>query len=590
MPHQMHSPLFYNYRSHKPFTTLFWLIDRPWYYYIYVFVLFAVKHSPELLLLNFTGFAMDGARNGIWVFESPWVVMGVAALILQNVPMNFLFHDNNSRTGRELEVKLRSALTRRLQQLSIGFHSSTQAGKLQTKMLRDVEMVHGLAMTILLWAPYLLVTFAYAVGYTLYNRPSMMLFLGITVPVAVGLNRIFRKFFEKRVHHYRTGVEALGAKIAEMVEMIHITRAHAVEAHEVNNVEQHLATVYTTGRKLDRVHAFFGAVIWVTMELLNFGVFGYMAWLAWKGKITIGNVAVYTGIYGYLKMCVHTVLNFIPAFIQGFESLSSLGEVLECPDIEENDGKMRVDQVNGRITFRDVWFQYPEAEDHAVKNFSIDIHKGECVAFVGESGGGKSTLMSLAIGFHRPTQGHIALDGFDMEELDMRHFRNFIAVVPQRTILFAGSIRQNILYGLDESVTEDQLREAIEAANVATFTDKLPEGLETMLGERGAKLSGGQQQRISIARALIRNPRIIVLDEATSALDVISESLVQEAINRLVANRTTLIVAHRLSTVRKASRIVVMKGGECIELGTPQELLEAGGEFSRLHNLQQMLL
>jgi ATP-binding cassette subfamily B protein len=590
MPQQMHSPLFYNYHSHKPLTTLLWLINRPWWHYVYVLVVFSIKHLPEMAMINFTGLAIDCAVNGIWVFEYHWVTIAMVVLFLQNIPMNYIFHNTNSETAREVEKNLRGALARRLQQLSIGFHDSAQAGRIQTKVLRDVTHVYGLTTTIVAWAPYMIFTFTYAVVYTVMSQPKILLFFLVAVPVAVGIERAFGKFMKKRVHHYRMGIEALGAKVAEMVEMIHITRAHAVEHHEVRNVDEHLDTVYSRGRKLDRIHAFFGAVVWVTMELLRLGVFAYMVWMAFGDRISIGEVTVYTGLFWYLQLAVQTFLNFIPAFIQGFESIRSIGEVLECPDTEENDGKETVNHVDGRIQFGHVWFQYPNAEEFAVKDFSIEITPGECVAFVGESGGGKSTLMNLAIGFHRATRGTIRLDGRDMEALDMRHFRNFIAVVPQRTILFSGTIRQNILYGLEESVSDEKLREVIEAANVAQFTDDLPDGLETMIGERGAGLSGGQQQRISIARALVRDPRIIVLDEATSALDVISEAYVQEAIDRLVANRTTLIVAHRLSTVRKANRIVVMKGGECIELDTPQKLLEAGGEFARLHNLQQMVL
>jgi ATP-binding cassette subfamily B protein len=590
MPHEMHSPLFYNYHSHKPLTTLLWLINRPWWHYLYVLVLFSIKHLPEMVMINFTGYVIDQATAGKWAFANPWIDAAMVLLIVQNVGTNYLFHNTNSETTRRVEKNLRGALARRLQQLSIGFHDSAQAGRIQTKVLRDVEKVFDLTANIVLWMPYMIFTFAYAVVYTAVSYPKMLLFFLVTVPIAVGIHKAFERFFHKRARQYRMGVEALGAKVAEMVEMIHITRAHAVEHHEVSHVDEHLDTVYSRGRKLDRLHAIFGAFVWVVTELLSFGVFAFVAWKAYGKDISVGEITIYTGFFGYLNMCVFTVLNFIPLFIQGFESIRSIGEVLECPDTEENDGKEIVDRVEGHIQFDHVWFQYPQAEEFAIKDFSIDITPGECIAFVGESGGGKSTLMSLSIGFHRATRGHIRLDGRDMETLDMRHFRNFIAVVPQRTILFSGTIRQNILYGLEGHVSDEKLREVIEAANVAQFTDDLPDGLETMIGERGAGLSGGQQQRISIARALVRDPRIIVLDEATSALDVISEAYVQEAIDRLVANRTTLIVAHRLSTVRKANRIVVMKGGECIELDTPQKLLEAGGEFARLHNLQKMVL
>jgi ATP-binding cassette subfamily B protein len=194
--------------------------------------------------------------------------------------------------------------------------------------------------------------------------------------------------------------------------------------------------------------------------------------------------------------------------------------------------------------------------------------------------------MSLVIGFRRPTEGRILLDGTDMRDLDLRQYRRFLAVVPQTTLLFSGSIRENIVYGI-ETVDDRRLWEVLEMANAAEFVSKMSHGLDSKLGELGARLSGGQRQRISIARALVRNPKVIILDEATSSLDVVSESLIQEAIQRLIKGRTTFIVAHRLSTIRNAGRILVLKNGACVESGTHEELMKAKSEFYKYKLLQQ---
>jgi ATP-binding cassette subfamily B protein len=244
--------------------------------------------------------------------------------------------------------------------------------------------------------------------------------------------------------------------------------------------------------------------------------------------------------------------------------------------------------VRGEIVFEHVSFKYPRGREVALQDISLRIAAGETVAFVGESGAGKSTLVNLAMGVRPPTSGRVRLDGRDLQELDLRTYRGQIGVVPQATILFSGSLRENVTYGL-ENVSDAKLWAILTEANLAEFARALPQQLNTLLGENGTRLSGGQRQRLAIARALIRDPRIILLDEATSALDTESEQLVQSAIVRLTQNRTTLIVAHRFSTIRHAHRIVVLNRGRLVEQGTQAELLAREGHFYRLAKLQSGL-
>jgi len=308
--------------------------------------------------------------------------------------------------------------------------------------------------------------------------------------------------------------------------------------------------------------------------------------MAVKGSIQAGDVVMYLGYFGMMVGSINGLVDFYPTLCLGRESLRSLSEILECPDLESNQGKRQVREVEGRIVLDRVEYRYAPDLAPAVQDVTLDIKPGESVAFVGESGSGKSTLMNLVIGFRRPTGGRILLDGSDMETLDMRTYRHYLAVVAQNTILFSGTVRENITYGLDR-VDDKRLQEVLELANVSQFVRELPKGLDTVIGEHGGRLSGGQRQRISIARAFIREPRVIVLDEATSALDVVSEKLVQEAIQRLISRRTTLIVAHRLSTIRNADRVVVMKQGRIVEQGTHDKLMIRQGEFFRMVNLQR---
>ena len=255
-------------------------------------------------------------------------------------------------------------------------------------------------------------------------------------------------------------------------------------------------------------------------------------------------------------------------------------------DIEKGGSGDKV-EVEGRIRFDDVSYKYPNAKDYVIKNFSLDVKKGECIAVVGASGSGKSTIMNLIIGFLKPEKGAIYVDDVLLNDLPLSEYRKNISVVPQNSILFSGSIRDNITFGIDD-YSEERLQEVVKMANIDEFLKELPNGIDSDVGEHGGKLSGGQKQRITIARALIRDPKILILDEATSALDNISEYHVQRAISELIKGRTTFIVAHRLSTIRDADRIVVMQEGECVEMGTYDELMKKGGKFYELKSLNDL--
>lgn len=282
-----------------------------------------------------------------------------------------------------------------------------------------------------------------------------------------------------------------------------------------------------------------------------------------------------------------TLAGLAPVITKGLESVRSVGEVLQAPELEDNEGKARLDSLRGAVEFEGVGFAYEDAGRPAVRDFDLSVAPGETIALVGASGAGKSTVLSLVIGFIRPTSGRMLLDGADMNTLDLRTYRRFVSVVPQESILFDGTVRENVAYGMDDAdADEATVRAALRDANALEFVDRLPRGLDTVVGEHGARLSGGQRQRLAIARALIRNPRVLILDEATSALDTRSEALVQQALARLMRGRTTFVVAHRLSTIRGADRIVVMGDGAVREIGSHEELLERGGVYTALHSGQ----
>lgn len=580
-------PLEHNYSSTRPIRTLFGLLNRPWYFYVATVLVLIIKHSPMWAIPFLIARVINTLADPVAFPASQMAIYfgAVVVLIVQNIPTHTLYVSMLSGAVRDLERTLRSALVTRLQQLSIAFHDRTESGRLQAKVLRDVEQVQMFCMQIGDSGTVAVLSFLFAVIVTAIRQPRLLIFFVLLVPVIAGLRSVFERRMRERNTAFRSEIERMSADVTEMLNMIPVVRAHGLEEEAARRMDSQFGAVNERGRRLDVINAIFGSSAFVTFQLSMVLGLIVMSWFCRRGWITVGDVVLYQSLFSMIVMSVSQVLNMYPQLARGIESVRSIGEVLECPDLEHNRGRRSVESMEGRVQFENISFHYDTEKGSAVRDFSLEVQPGECIALVGPSGAGKSTLMQLLIGFRRPQQGHILFDGQDMEELDMRIARRFISVVPQETILFSGSIRENITYGLND-VTEQQLRDVLAAASLAELVEGLPKGLESRIGEDGAMLSGGQRQRIAIARALIRNPRILVLDEATSALDVVSEKKVQEAIDHAVQNRTTFIVAHRLSTIRKADRIVVMKEGKIAEIGSYDELMARQGLFSEMQQLQ----
>jgi ATP-binding cassette, subfamily B, bacterial len=587
MPHREPDSFEQLYDSHHPIRTLFRMLGLTPLRYLGYSIIFVLKHASMLILpvyvQQMVAIANNPGQYPDWYFWA-WNI-GFLAAVSYNIPGHLWFVILTHRRIRHMEHRLRGSLVRRLQQLSIAYHTRTESGRLQSKVLRDVDDIVQLSMQIFHGVISASINVFWGVTLAFTTKPMVGFFFIVGAPIAAVLISSFRKRMRLHNHAYRTTMESMSSRVSEMIDTIPITRAHGAENEEIKRTTEHLGKVYRAGMDIDRTNQFFACSSFSTMYIAMGMIIGASSWLAIHHGMPPENIVLYQGLFALVVGSLSQLLGFLPILSRGMESLRSLGEVLECPDLEHNQDKAKTEQVAGGIHFENVSFSYDNSEDRqALQQFTLDIQSGECVAFVGESGSGKTTLMNLAIGFWRPQSGRILLDGCDSSHIDLRSWRQFIAVVPQHTILFSGSIRDNITYGRE--VPEAQLLQAVEAANLSKVVAELSEGLETIIGENGMTLSGGQRQRVAIARALVRDPRIIILDEATSALDVISEKEVQEAIDNLIEGRTTLIVAHRLSTIRKAGRVVVMKQGSCIELGTQQELMSQDGEFTRLKRLQ----
>lgn len=548
---------------------------------------FAIKHSPVWVLpivtSNIINVATERPDHAGTIILINALIMSF--FVIQNIFTNYIHTWLYAKTVRNVERGLRSSLVRKLQQLSITYHNEMQSGRLQSKIMRDVEQIETLSSQIFITVLSILLNVVVAFGVVIFKSLTVFLFFLATIPVAVCLMVTFRSKIKRYNADFRKEMEETSVKVMEMVELIPVTRAHALERQETQKMDHQLGNVAEKGLKLDMIQTYFSSISWVAFQLFQVICLAFTGYLAAKGRISVGEVVMYQTYFSSIVNQVSNVITLLPTISKGLESVDSIGDILLCHDVEDNRNKKKVKNITGNITFDHVTFQYPDAETPVLKDLSLQIKAGETVAFVGSSGAGKTTILNMVIGFIKANSGRVFIDDMDLNSLNLQSYRSHIAVVPQQSILFSGTIRENITYGMD-NISEEMLNKVIKAANLEDVIAALPEGLDTMITEHGNNLSGGQRQRISIARAFIRDPRILILDEATSALDTISEKKIQDAIHNLVQDRTTLIVAHRLSTIRDADKIAVVGNGGIEEFGTYDELLDLKGEFYRLKNLQ----
>ncbi|HCH75020.1 MAG TPA: ABC transporter [Clostridiales bacterium] len=520
-----------------------------------------------------------------------WAYVGINAgilliSILQNVPSTIARLKIVNKMLRTTGAGIKTSVVKKLQSLSITYHKDMQTGRVQSKFIKDTDSVEVFLRSIVnTLIPNLLSVIA-AIVVSVIKNGFVSLFFLLVIPINVALSLCFRKKIRAKNRDYRVKTETMSARLNTMLEMIPVTKSHGLEQNEIASVQGTIDSLKGSGLEMDKTVARFGSMMWVTNNLLSVVCLLFCAFMAFKGYIKPGDIVLFQSMFTSISGYVTALVDMLPQFSTGFEAVRSISEIMSVKDVEVNSGKFEIQDIDGRVEFKDVCYHYPDKERLVIKDFSLKIEPGECIAVVGSSGSGKSTLMNMIIGFLKPTSGELDIDGKNIDDLNLSEYRHHISVVPQNSILFAGSIRENITYGLNGYKEEDFMR-VVEMANLPEFVKDLPDGLETNIGEHGDRLSGGQKQRITIARALIRNPKILILDEAISALDNISEYHVQKAIESSVKGRTTFIVAHRLSTIRGADRIVVMENGEAVEVGTYDELVAKKGKFYELKTLNE---
>ncbi len=550
--------------------------------------------ATPICTANIINIATDAVSGGAGMNDAMWrgIIINscvMFALIFLNVPFTVWRRKIVSKMLRRTSAGIKVSVVRKLQSLSITYHKDMQTGKIQSKFLKDTEAIDDLFHALMFSIIPNVIGVIVATVISVYKNGWIALFFLLVIPVNVLLTVSFRSKIRKRYRDYRMKTETVSNKLSTMLSMMAVTKSHGMEKKELDGVESSIKSLSGSGFEMDRTVSYFGAWAWAISALLSAVCLVFCSILAINGIIKIGDIVLYQSMFTSISAQVSGLINIFPHLGRGFDALSSVSEIMNATDVEINIGKISVPEIDGNLRFDKVYYKYPKTDSYVIQDFSLDVKAGECIAVVGSSGAGKSTLMNLITALLKPTSGEIYVDGKRMSEFDLREYRHNISVVPQNSMLFAGSIKDNITYCLDSYADEDVDR-VVELANLNEFVKDLPHGLDTDVGEYGDKISGGQRQRITIARALIRNPKILILDEATSSLDNISEYHVQQAIQKSIKGRTTFVVAHRLSTIRNADRIVVMEGGVAVEIGTYDELMAKKGKFFELKALNEINL
>ncbi len=490
--------------------------------------------------------------------------------------------------GERVSADLRKAVFRHLLQLHPGFFETNLSGEIQARITADTTVLQTVIGSSLSVALRNVLLFLGGIGWLFWTNPKLTSIVLIAVPLLVSPVVIFGRRVRRLSRTSQDKVASVGAYVGEALQHIKIVQGMNHQQVDEKSFSQHVESAFDAGIQRIRQRAFLIAIV----MLLVLGSIGAMLWVGGQdvlaGRVTPGELAAFV----FYALIVASSLGFLSEVIGDLQRAAGaterLMELLEAKSeiTDPISPKSLPSLVRGSVEIDDLHFGYPSRPDSlALQAVNLHIEPGMTMALVGPSGAGKSTLLELLLRFYDPLQGSIHFEGIDLRSLALQEFRRHIAFVPQQPTLFSANVWENLRYGQPDASKEEMLA-ATRDANAEEFLDKLPQGFDSFLGEQGVRLSGGQRQRLAIARAILRDPKLLLLDEATSALDAESERMVQEALLRLMQERTTIVIAHRLATVIHADQIAVMDQGRVVALGTHQELLHSSPLYSRLAELQ----
>lgn len=487
--------------------------------------------------------------------------------------------------GELVVTDLRARLYRTLQRLSLSYYDREHTGRIMARILTDTRVVQRFVVQAVqqMFIDVLTVVGIILVLFLINWRLAAIALL--PVPFVILLARIFSGRFRKIFRSVRRKYATLSASVSETISGIRVVKSFAQEDREIDVFNEKNFDVYNSRILAVRARSRFNPTVGFVMSLGVLAVWLIGGREVLIGGLTLGTLLLFITYMNQFYTPLRQLLGLTEAFQESSTAAERVFNILDMPtDVGDHDGAIALEDIRGRIEIRNISFGYSEGE-RVLKNINLTIAPGEMIGLVGRTGSGKSTLVSLICRFYDPTKGRVLLDGADLRDIRTRSLRSHIGMVLQDPFLFAGTIKDNIAYGRP-AASQAEIIQAARAANAHDFVMNLPDGYDSDVGERGVMLSGGEKQRISIARAILKDPAILILDEATSSVDTATEALIQGAMDRLVHGRTTIAIAHRLSTLRNADRLIVMEGGEIIEQGTHDELLSCGGVYAELVRIQ----